>query len=281
MSRASRRALGTASTLSSAREMDGAWDAVADEALDAVAPDIAGWRAEEQLQQDLSQTRQRLGELVREVAALASFCASAREELRQAEAEGREQQRAAAQVEADLARTVERQAALRAEVEQEQQQHMHRAQRAQVAQQRMGQLRDGVDEHQIEEQLDIGDLAEVGETFLDALHGNGQPDFAAVQGFIHRLADDRIDEVEHLAVRRLAASSDHVFVHVVAILTHGINRIERDEANDPDVPLNDVPAGSGIATGLPLYNRGNPVETPEVGKVSHQDDADASKGAGG
>jgi len=55
-------------------------------------------------------------------------------------------------------------------------------------------------------------------------------------------------------------SKRHLHHEVLTMLTHGINRIERDESIDPDVPLNDSPVGSGTAPGLPLYNRYDPTE---------------------
>jgi hypothetical protein len=59
----------------------------------------------------------------------------------------------------------------------------------------------------------------------------------------------------------------HLHHEVLAMLTHGINRIERDESIDPDVQLNESPAGSGTGTGLPLYSHHDSSAPPSAGET--------------
>ena len=51
----------------------------------------------------------------------------------------------------------------------------------------------------------------------------------ALEGLFHGLTQDRIDEVQHLAVGRLAALRDHVLVHVVAIGAHRLDALGIDD----------------------------------------------------
>ena len=86
-------------------------------------------------------------------------------------------------------------------------------------------------------EIDVGHLAEMCHPLLDMLPGMGQLPLTALDGVFHGLAEDRVDQEQHLAVRRLAALRDHVLVHVLAIGLHRLDAL--------DVHHDGVGVGSG------------------------------------
>ena len=77
-------------------------------------------------------------------------------------------------------------------------------------------------------EVDVGHLAEVREALLDVGLGHALALLLALQRLFHRLAQDRIDQEENLAVARIAALGDHVLVHVASIGAHGVDALGVD-----------------------------------------------------
>ena len=78
-------------------------------------------------------------------------------------------------------------------------------------------------------EVDVGHLAEMGEALQHVILAALGARVLALQRFGHRLADDRVDEEQHLAVVGLAAGRHHVLAHVVAIAAHRLDALDVDD----------------------------------------------------
>ncbi len=78
-------------------------------------------------------------------------------------------------------------------------------------------------------EIDVGHLAEMGQPLEHVVLGEAGPLVLAVLGLFHGLAQDGIDEEQHLAIVRAAPLRHHVLAHIVAIGPHGIDALGVDD----------------------------------------------------